>query len=239
MDIVANLASVRGRMTAAADRAGRDPASVQLLPISKTVPSERLREAIAAGLTTFGENKIQEAQGKAEALQVLGPAWSIVGHLQTNKAKAMARFASEFQALDNLRLADVLHRVLSENGRSLDVFVQVNTSGETTKFGLEPGEVAAFIKTLSEFPTLKLKGLMTLAAFTPDAAVVRTCFRRLASLAVVTEQIAGRAMHLSMGMSGDFEIAIEEGATVIRVGQAIFGARTTTDAEYWPGLASS
>lgn len=236
-DIAANLAAVRARVAAAADRVGRHPSSIRLLPISKTVPAERLRAAAAAGLTTFGENKIQEAETKAEALLDLGLAWSVVGHLQTNKAKAVARFASEFQALDSLRVAEALDRALSRRERTLEVFIQVNTSGEATKFGLDPADVAAFVDALGGFNTLRLKGLMTLAAFTPDVTVVRGCFRRLVELGVQTEQGLGRAVDLSMGMSGDFETAIEEGATVVRVGQAIFGRRATPDADYWPGFA--
>ena len=236
-DIAANLAAVRARVAAAADRVGRDPSSIRLLPISKTVPAERLRAAAAAGLTTFGENKVQEAETKAEALLDLGLAWSVVGHLQTNKAKAVARFASEFQALDSLRVAEALDRALSRRERTLEVFIQVNTSGEATKFGLDPADVAAFVDALGGFNTLRLKGLMTLAAFTPDVTVVRGCFRRLVELGVQTEQGLGRAVDLSMGMSGDFETAIEEGATVVRVGQAIFGRRATPDADYWPGFA--
>ncbi len=236
-DIAANLAAVRARVAAAAHRVGRHPSSIRLLPISKTVPAERLRAAAAAGLTTFGENKVQEAETKADALLDLGLAWSVVGHLQTNKAKAVARFASEFQALDSLRVAEALDRALSRRERTLEVFIQVNTSGEATKFGLDPADVAAFVDALGGFNTLRLKGLMTLAAFTPDVTVVRGCFRRLVELGVQTEQGLGRAVDLSMGMSGDFETAIEEGATVVRVGQAIFGRRATPDADYWPGFA--
>ena len=236
-DIVANLEIVHSRMAAAAHRVGRDPAVIRLLPISKTVSAERLRAAAAAGLTTFGENKVQEAEGKAETLRDLDLRWSVVGHLQTNKAKAVARFADEVQALDSLRVAAALDRALSQRERTLEVFIQVNTSGEPTQFGLDPAAVAAFVDTLSNFGALRLRGLMTLAAFTPDVTVVRGCFRRLAELGVSTEQRLGRAVDLSMGMSGDFETAIEEGATVVRVGQAIFGRRETPDADYWPGLA--
>ncbi|MEG1679381.1 MAG: YggS family pyridoxal phosphate-dependent enzyme, partial [Stenotrophomonas sp.] len=139
-----NLAAVRARMDAACLRVGRDPAQVRLLPVSKTKPEASLRLAHAAGCRVLGENKVQEAAGKWQAMQDLSDLqWSIIGHLQTNKAKLVARFASEFQALDSLRLADALERRLQVEGRSLDVYVQVNTSGEASKYGLAPDAVAA------------------------------------------------------------------------------------------------
>lgn len=236
-DIALNLAAVRRRMTQAAQRAGRDPASVTLLPISKTVPQDRLREAVAAGLTRFGENRIQEARAKADALTDLAPRWTVVGHLQTNKARMMIDFADEFQALDSIRLAEALDRVLTAHGRSLDVYVQVNTSQEESKFGLHPDDLTPFLRSMSAFSTLRLRGLMTLAAFTPDHDVVRSCFRLLRTLNHSAQDLLGRPLELSMGMSGDYEVAIEEGATLVRVGQAIFGRRSTPDAAYWPGFA--
>lgn len=232
MSIADNLAAVQARIAAAAARAGRDPASVTLLPISKTVPEARLREAIAAGLARLGENRVQEAKGKAEALADLGPRWTVVGHLQTNKVKAMLSFADEFQALDSLRLAEALDRVLQSQGRALDVHVQINTSAEESKFGLEPEALPGFLREMMAFQSLRVRGLMTLAA--SDEAVVRACFRRLRTLATAAEQTLGQPLGLSMGMSGDYEAAIEEGATVIRVGQAIFGHRATPDSFYWP-----
>lgn len=232
-----NLAAVEARIQAACDRAGRDRGEVTLLPISKTVPAPILRHAVAAGITRFGENKIQEALGKSESLADLAAEWVIVGHLQTNKVGALSRFAAEFHALDSLRLAGRLDRRLARDGRELDVYVQVNTSGEESKFGLHPDELPEFLDALTEFPRLRLKGLMTLALFHSDMDRVRPCFqllRRLRDEAVARHPaVAG----LSMGMTGDFETAIEEGATVVRVGQAIFGARPTSDAYYWPGIA--
>ena len=135
-DFRRNLAAIRARIDAAAKRAGRDAAEIRLLPVSKTVPEERLRTAFAAGITQMGENKVQEAQRKSENLADLGISWSVIGHLQTNKAKNVAAFADEFQALDSLRLAEALDRRLQAAGRSLDVYVQVNSSGEPSKFGL-------------------------------------------------------------------------------------------------------
>lgn len=232
-----NVASVRERIELACRRSGRAAGSVRLLPVTKTVPARVLRFAFEAGLDTFAENKIQEARMKSEALAELPVRWSIVGHLQTNKAKDLVRFASEFQALDSLRLAETLERRLEIADRFLDVYVQVNTSGEDGKFGLPPGELVPFVERLREFPRLKPKGLMTLAVFSDDPERTRPCFRLLRELRDRAAAVDGSIAELSMGMSGDFETAIEEGATVVRVGQAIFGRRPTPDSLYWPGFA--
>lgn len=233
-----NLAQVQARITAACQRVGRDPAGVRLLPVSKTKPESRLRLAFAAGCRLLGENKPQEAHRKWEALADLpGLRWSVIGHLQTNKAGLVARCASEFQALDSLRVAEALERRLQAEGRGLDVFVQVNTSGEASKFGLPPQAAAAFLRELPAFPALRVRGLMTLARFSAEDSQVRPCFVALRELRDRLRQHAPAGIELdelSMGMSGDFEIAIEEGATVVRVGQALFGARSTPDRHYWP-----
>ena len=240
-DFRANLAAVQARIEAACQRAGRDPAGVRLLPVSKTKGEAEIRAAYAAGCRMLGENKPQEAHAKWQALQDLGDLrWSVIGHLQTNKAKLVARFADEFQALDSLRVAEALERRLQIEGRGLDVFVQVNTSGEASKYGLPPDEVAAFVRTLPAFSALRVRGLMTLAMFSAEPAQVRACFVRLRALREQLRQEAPAGIgldELSMGMSGDYEIAIEEGATVVRVGQAIFGARPLPDSHYWPAGA--
>ncbi|MBS0370130.1 MAG: YggS family pyridoxal phosphate-dependent enzyme [Proteobacteria bacterium] len=237
-DFQCNLAAVRMRIEAACLRAGRDPASVRLLPVSKTKPEPSLRLAYAAGCRMLGENKPQEACRKWEAMQDLTDLrWSVIGHLQTNKARLVARFATEFQALDSLRVAEALDRRLQVEGRGLDVFVQVNTSGEASKYGLAPADVPAFLQALPAFSALRVRGLMTLALFSSEAGRVRQCFVQLRGLRDRLRQCAPAGMgldELSMGMSGDFEIAIEEGATVVRVGQAIFGARAMPDSHYWP-----
>ncbi|MDH7452320.1 YggS family pyridoxal phosphate-dependent enzyme [Luteimonas composti] len=238
-----NLDAIRARIDAACRAAGRDPGEVRLLPVSKTVDEARLRQAHAIGIREFGENKVQEAMGKWEAMADLPDLrWVLIGHLQTNKAKYAARFASEFQALDSLRVAEALDAQLQKQGRALDVLVQVNTSGEATKFGLVPEEVSGFVRQLPAFASLRVRGLMTLALFSDDEARVRPCFVRLRELRERLRQEApeGIAMdELSMGMSGDFELAIAEGATTVRVGTAIFGSRATPDSAYWPGFAGS
>lgn len=238
-----NLAVVHARMAAACQRVGRDAASVRLLPVSKTKPESVLRLAYAAGCRMLGENKPQEAHRKWEAMADLGDLrWSVIGHLQTNKAKLVAQCASEFQALDSLRVAEALERRLQAEGRALDVFVQVNTSGEASKYGLHPDDVAAFLRQLPAFSALRVRGLMTLALFSAEAERVRQCFVLLRGLRDRLRQDAPAGIELgelSMGMSGDYEIAIEEGATVVRVGQAIFGARPMPDSYYWPSDAAS
>jgi pyridoxal phosphate enzyme (YggS family) len=237
-DFAHNLADVRANIAAAAERSGRDAAGIRLLSVSKTVPEERLLLAIQAGAVDLGENKVQEAQRKAANLADQDVRWSVIGHLQTNKAKDVVAFADEFQALDSIRLADALDKRLQAAGRSLDVFVQVNTSAEESKFGLEPSDALAFLEEMQHRASLRVQGLMTLALFTSDTERVRECFRILRDL---RDQARERDLvgpgGLSMGMSGDYQAAIEEGATVVRVGQAIFGARRTPDSEYWPGFA--
>ncbi|MBL9219241.1 MAG: YggS family pyridoxal phosphate-dependent enzyme [Opitutaceae bacterium] len=237
-DFQRHLAAVHARIAQACQRVGREPASVRLLPVSKTMDEPTLRLAYAAGLRQFGENKVQEAHRKWEAMADLADLrWSVIGHMQTNKAKLVAKFAAEFQALDSLRAAEALDRRLQAEGRSLDVFVQVNTSGEASKYGLNPADVAGFLRGLPVYSALRVRGLMTLALFSSEAARVRPCFVLLRTLRDRLRQDAPAGIslgELSMGMSGDFELAIEEGATVVRVGQAIFGARSLPDSHYWP-----
>lgn len=236
-EFAANLAEVRARIDAAATRAGRQPHEVRLLAVSKTVPEERLRLAVAAGARDLGENKVQEAQRKSVAMADLDLSWSVIGHLQTNKARDVVTFADEFHALDRLKLAETLDRRLQSAGRPLKVFVQVNTSGEESKFGLEPDATLPFLREIRALDTLQVQGLMTLAMFTANTERVRGCFRLLRTLRDRAREEDPALIGpggLSMGMSGDFETAIEEGATVVRVGQAIFGARALPDSYYWP-----
>lgn len=238
MSLTENLAAVHAKIERAATAAGRDPADVRLLPVSKTVPAERLRQAQAAGLNVLGENKVQELVAKARDLEDLSLDWALIGHLQTNKARDVARYASEFHALDRHRAAAALDRRLQALGRELPVYVQVNTSGEASKFGLDPEETLTFLSELHVYSSLRVEGLMTLAKFTGVHEEIRECFRTLRTLRDEARQrdLIG-AGELSMGMSGDYELAIEEGATCVRVGQAIFGPRDLPDSHYWPGAS--
>lgn len=233
----ANLALVHRRIAVACEQAGRPFDSVRLLPVTKTVPADILRLAWSAGVTDFAENKLQEARDKAEDLADLAIRWHIVGHLQSNKVKYLTRLADEFHALDSLKLADILNRRLEADDRDMNVYVQVNTSGEQSKFGLHPDDAMDFIERLEAFPRLKPQGLMTLAVFSDDPDRVRPCFTLLRRLRDQAQRLHPRMTGLSMGMSGDYELAVREGATVVRVGQAIFGPRPTPNAHYWPGLA--
>ncbi|TRM54395.1 YggS family pyridoxal phosphate-dependent enzyme [Achromobacter sp. LC458] len=227
------IAHIHQRIADACARAGRSPDSVVLLPVSKTFEVDAIREAMALGMTRFGENKTQEIRQKAAALAGQGLQWVLIGHLQTNKAKDAARDATEVQSLDRVDLAEALHRRLLTEGRTLDVLIQVKTSSEPSKFGMAPEDVSAFLRRIAaEFPTLHVKGLMTLAVNSPDPEPVRACFRALRTLrdSLRAENIEGVSLdRLSMGMSGDFELAIEEGSTEVRIGTAIFGARTYPD----------
>ena len=238
-EIKNNLATIQQKIIDACTKAGRDPSSVRLLPVTKTVPAERLRIAYAAGCHEMGENKVQEAREKSEILSDLDIKWCVIGHLQTNKIKYIARFAHEFQALDSLKVAAELDKRLQAAGRGMDVYVQVNSSGEESKFGLPPDEVENFVKQLPNYSSLQVKGLMTLAIFSTDLDRVRDCFIRMRELQEKLRQSAPAGLsfnELSMGMSGDFELAVEEGATIVRVGQAIFGKRPLPDSHYWPGF---
>ncbi|WP_432560551.1 YggS family pyridoxal phosphate-dependent enzyme [Granulicoccus sp. GXG6511] len=239
VDLLANLTSVRERIAAACVAAGRRPEEVRLLPVSKTHGVDQILAVHAAGERTFGENRVQEAEAKAEDLADTDIRWAVIGHLQTNKAKNLARFAHEFHALDSLRVAKELDKRLQNEGRSLDVLIQVNSSAEPQKFGLPPEEVEGFAEQLGPFSSLKVTGLMTLAVFSRDPAEVEPCFVRMTELQrrlLDNDRAAGSYQELSMGMSGDFELAIAHGATCVRVGEAIFGDRLDPNA-YWDSRA--
>jgi pyridoxal phosphate enzyme (YggS family) len=226
-DIARRLADIRERMAAAARRAGRDPAAVRLVAVSKSVGLEALREAVAAGQRLFGENYLQEAKDKIAAL---GPEveWHFIGHLQSNKAKAaVGRFAL-IHSLDRLSLAEALETAAARQNRVQEVLVQVKLGGEAGKSGVAPEAAADLLRELTRFPHLRVVGLMTLPPFLPDPEAVRPYFRALRELRdrLVAQGRADTGLpELSMGMSGDFEVAVEEGATLIRVGTALFGPR--------------
>ena len=232
--LAGNWAQIRRRVDDACRAADRDPAEVAILPVSKTFGPELIRAGVALGMRRFGENKVQEIRDKAAPLADCGIDWVMIGHLQTNKAKDVARLASEVQSLDRLELAQALDRRLQHEGRAIDVLVQVKTSHEPSKYGLEPEQLPAFLDTLRDYGTLRVRGLMTLAIHSTEPVEVRGCFRLLRELRDRAMSQGHDIPRLSMGMSGDFPLAIAEGASEVRIGTAIFGSRPYPDSYYWP-----
>lgn len=231
------LQALHLRIARAAHESGRSPQAVRLLPISKTQSVQVVNVAAEAGLRRFGENKVQELCAKAIGLSKPGVEWVLVGHLQSNKVRQVVEHCVEFQALDSLKLAQALDRRLQEAGRSLDVLVQVNTSGEASKYGVAPEQVRSFVEHLPACASLRVRGLMTLARLSGDEAQVRPCFSLLREIQEQLRQDGPAGLvwdELSMGMSGDLEWAIAEGATTVRVGQSLFGPRGVPDSHYWP-----
>jgi pyridoxal phosphate enzyme (YggS family) len=215
-EISARVAEVRARIEAAARRAGRDPGSVTLVAVSKTKPLEMLQAAYEAGVRAFGENRVQEAETKFPHLPA-DAARHLIGPIQSNKAKRASTLADVVESVDSIDIARRLAKAAEEKAKRLDVYVEVNVGGEDTKAGVSPGELAAVLEAVRALPPLALKGLMAI----PPPGDTRPHFVRLRELAQ-EHHVSG----LSMGMSDDFEVAVEEGATVVRVGSALFGART-------------
>lgn len=215
-------------MGGACRRSGRRPDEVRLVAVSKTVPAERIRQAYEAGLREFGENRVQEAEAKRAALSDLTVTWHLVGHLQTNKAKLGRELFHWVHSVDSLRVAQKLDQATVSSGDKLPVLLQVNLGEEPTKFGTREAEVMSLVEQIGRLPTLELRGLMILPPFFENPEQARPYFRRLRELArsIASRNFPGVSIEdLSMGMSHDFEVAIEEGATIIRVGTAIFGPR--------------
>ena len=221
-DLLANLSAVQVRIEEAARRAGRDPREIKLVAVSKTHASSVLIEAIAVGVKTLGENKVQEAQDKIPEVGRDKAEWHLIGHLQSNKARKAVQLFDVIESLDSLELAERLERICLEEGRvALPVFVQVDLANEETKSGIPENELPELLEFLQGCKVLKLDGLMIVPPYFDQAEEVRPYFQRLRSIRDKLLPNGG----LSMGMSHDFEIAIEEGATVVRVGTAIFGQR--------------
>ena len=226
--IADNIRFVKKRIADAANRAGRDAADIKLVAVSKTHPAEVVGEAIDAGLSVFGENKVQEAEGKILEIGRGGSEWHLIGHLQSNKARKAVQLFDVIQSVDSIELGLRLERICEEEGRdSLSVLVQVDLAGEETKSGVPESELAELAECLKTCKRLQFNGLMVLPPYFDDPQATRPYFKRLRALR--DEMLPGG--DLSMGMSHDFEVAIEEGATIVRVGTAIFGERNyeTTD----------
>jgi pyridoxal phosphate enzyme (YggS family) len=228
MSIADNLKTVKGRIASAAKRSGRDPSSVKLVVVTKTVDVERVREAVAAGAVILGENRVQEAKEKIEKLGRVAH-WHLIGHLQTNKAKHAVKLFYLIHSVDTLELAEEIDRQAAKIGKVQDILVEVNIAGEETKAGVASEEAVALVKEAAKLKNISIKGLMTMPPLSYDPEDSRPYFKKLRELSasIAKENIPGVSMkELSMGMSGDFEVAIEEGATMVRVGTAIFGERT-------------
>ncbi|HET7214914.1 MAG TPA: YggS family pyridoxal phosphate-dependent enzyme [Terriglobia bacterium] len=228
MSVAENVGRVQQRVHDACRRAGRTDKDVRLIAVSKTKPAEAIRQAYAAGLREFGENRVQEAAAKRKELEDLDAAWHLIGHLQSNKARQAVQLFDCIHSVDSLPLAERIDRAAAELGRRLPVLIEVHLGEEASKFGVEETDLLQLAEKIGALPSLELRGLMTLPPFFDNPEDVRPFFRRLRQLA---ERIEARNLpavsmrELSIGMSHDFEIAIEEGATIVRVGTAIFGER--------------
>jgi len=226
MNLAANLETLHQRIRTACGRAGRNPDSVTLLAVTKTQPPEVVQAAAKLGLILFGENKVQEAKAKMP----LCPGnlrWHMIGHLQSNKCRDAVQLFQMIQGVDSLSLAQEINKRAAEVAKTMPVLLEVKLAGEASKFGYRPGQLLAELKEINSLPRIEIQGLMTVPPWAPDAENSRAYFRRLRELKTECEQLLGAPLpHLSMGMSGDFEIAIEEGATMVRIGTELFGPRT-------------
>jgi hypothetical protein len=225
MDLSASLSQVRQRVAAACARAGRDAASVTLVAVSKGHPAQTVCAAAAGGLTLFGESRVQEARVKIgqcpSRLQ-----WHLIGHLQSNKCRDAVHFFTMIQSVDSLALAREINKWAEKSARTMPVLLEVNVAGESSKFGYAPEKALDDLKEINALPKIELHGLMTVAPFARDPEKIRPVFRRLREIKGQCEDLLGVPLdHLSMGMSGDFEVAVEEGATMIRLGSALLGDR--------------
>jgi len=216
------------RIAAAAKRAGRDPASIRLVTVTKTVSIERIREALSSGATVLGENRVQEAKEKIEQLGSLAH-WHLIGHLQTNKAKYAVKLFDLIHSVDSLELAAEIDKQAAKTGKVQDVLIEVSIAGEAAKAGVGIDNAVSLVRQAATLRNIRIKGLMTMPPYSDDPEDSRPYFRKLKELSSIIEKenIHGVSMtELSMGMSGDFEVAIEEGATLVRVGTAVFGERS-------------
>jgi PLP dependent protein len=225
-DVAANLARIRERIARAAERAGRRAEEITLVAVSKTFPADAVRAAYEAGVRDFGENRVQEMDSKRPKLADLSAIWHFIGHLQSNKARLATHLFDRVDSLDSLSLAQKLDSAARELGKRLPVLIEVHLGDESTKAGVAEGESAAVAEAVAVLPNLELRGLMALPPYADDPERARPYFRQLHALRDdINKRLGCQCSTLSMGMSHDFEIAIEEGATEIRVGTALFGVR--------------
>jgi pyridoxal phosphate enzyme (YggS family) len=226
--IASNLAAVRGRLEQAARTAGRDPASIRLVAVSKTFPADAVRAAFAAGQVDFGENRVQEALQKIRETAELHTRWHLVGHLQTNKARKVAGPFAYVHSIDSLDLLDMVDKAAAESKAAPKLLIQVDLARESTKFGAPEADLPALIEAAGRLRSAEVVGLMVLPPFAEDPEQARPWFRQLREIRdrlIASGAPSERLRELSMGMSHDFHVAIEEGATIVRVGTAIFGSR--------------
>lgn len=222
--ISANLSHILKRIKLAAERAGRDAETIKLVAVTKNVGIPKIREAIAGGVTIIGENRIQEAREKFNEIGSTVQ-WHFIGHLQTNKVKYLFDIFSLIHSVDSLPLAEEIQKRAEKKGIKTDILIEVNISGEKTKFGISPEKVIPLARDISKLKNINLKGLMTIPPFSESPEDSRQYFRMLRTLVTDVKKDGIKINELSMGMSNDFEVAIEEGATIIRIGTAIFGER--------------
>lgn len=236
-EILQNIASIQERINHACLKSNRNPDEVKLLLATKTVSPQRIKIALQAGHTLIAENKVQELKEKYSALKEISHTNHFIGHLQTNKIKEILRYdVTCIQSLDRIDLAEKLQQRLAYEDKTIEALIQVNTSNEESKFGVAPSNAIELVKQVAQFDRIKIKGLMTIGLFSAESEKVRPCFRLLKNIQqeIHSLHIPNVEMkELSMGMSGDLETAIEEGATIIRVGTAIFGQRIYPDSYYW------
>jgi hypothetical protein len=235
-NIINNLNIIRNRIKYACEKTNRKPEEIRLLLATKTVDSERINFALQQAETLIGENKVQELKQKCNSVKEFNPEVHFIGHLQSNKIKEVLKWASCIESIDNISIAKKLQQRLIFEDKKIDIYIQVNTSFEESKFGVSPNKTIKLVKEIAELTNINIKGLMTIGLLSSESTEVRKCFQLLKQLQQEIKNLNipnVEINELSMGMSGDLEIAIEEGATIVRVGTAIFGQRIYPNSYYW------
>jgi len=228
MSIKQNLNIIKGNLEKSAGISGRKAEDIKLVAVTKTVGIDRIKEVIESGVKAIGENRVQEMTGKYNELKGLPVEWHLIGHLQTNKVKDIIGIVDLIHSVDRMSVAKEINKRAGNIGRRIDILIQVNVSGEETKFGLSPGDVIPFVNEIKDFKYINVRGLMTIAPFKDNPEEVRPVFSKLSSISREIEELNLENVkmdYLSMGMTGDYEVAVEEGANLIRIGTGIFGER--------------